>query len=351
MNRFPTQSEIEYPNVELFSEYSKEGLNEILIYAIGHQNNEIVQLALEYGANPNANYIENSPFSGVFEKFMMDATIPGTPIEHAVYHNNSIALRHLMNYGGKVVETSAYFQHRCPVVRMCQQSKLECLDEYIKTMKHIDMPINHKYSNSLIGFAIQFGNKDLYDFLISRGAHKRGYVFNGSEYVAMPNVFSILFKRHTNLNTIIDMLTFLESRGVSMDRAIYDYLYPYELAMKSEHRLAILKHMASRGINFERSNHHAIFSAIESGDEATIHYIIEHSTNINVKTTYGDSPIDIALKNENFAIIPILLEKGVEFNYETAISYSVKDKTSKVIDIFFQHQLKRDGLKSLWNLS
>lgn len=352
MNRFPTKQEIESPRVSLFLEYSEEGLNEILIYAIGQFDNDIVQSALEYGANPNANYIENSLFSGVLEKFMMDATIPKTPIEHAVYHDNSIALRHLMDYGGKVVETSAYFQHRCPVVRMCQQNKLKCLAEYIETMKHIDMPLNFSYSRSLIGFAIQFGNKDLYDFLISKGAHKRGYVFNGLEYESIPNVFNVLFKSHKDLNTIIDMLHFLESRGVSMDKESYDcHIYPYEFAMKSKHSLAILKHFISRGVSFEQPDHHAIFPAIESADDETVHYIIKHSTNINVKTSYGDSPIDFALEIERYDIIAKLLERGVDFNYEKAISHSVKDKTSTLIDIFFHYQLKKDGLKSIWNLS
>jgi ankyrin repeat protein len=350
MKRTPTQSEIQNPNISKLSEFTEEGLHDILIYAIQHHNNGMVKTLLDYGANPNFNNDANGSFLMIMDKFIEDATVDKTPIEFAIRYNNPIAMKHLLDYGGIVVNSSPFLVHRSPILKLCRTKNFECLAPFIETMEHIDMPIGNTWGKSLVGISIEYRNKDLYDFLVGLGANPYGNTFSNGRYIKNKNVFNVIFRTNYDVDQIIDMLEFLQSRDISIHGLPDHFHYPYEQVMSSKHSLKLLQYMISKGVDIEKNNHHAILSSIGIADEETLQFIIEQSKNLNVKSNHNKTPIDIALYHKRLDLVKVFLELGVDYSYDDMIKLAVEDKSNEIIDLFFNHELKKDGLTSLWGL-
>jgi ankyrin repeat protein len=71
---------------------------------------------------------------------------------------------------------------------------------------------------------------------------------------------------------------------------------------------------------------------------------------LNVKSNHNKTPIDIALYHKRLDLVKVFLELGVDYNYDDMIKLAVEDKSNEIIDLFFNHELKKDGLTSLWGL-
>jgi ankyrin repeat protein len=72
-----------------------------------------------------------------------------------------------------------------------------------------------------------------------------------------------------------------------------------------------------------------LFNAVNSGNLATVKYLIEQGTDINAKDYKNETPLFHAVKNGNLKVIKYLLEHGADINIKNHENKTPADVTNK----------------------
>lgn len=164
-------------------------------------------------------------------------------------------------------------------------------------------PENDYEDYSSLELAVESNNKDILDYLISKGA----------------NINFINAQGKTLLDAAIvknnyEMIEYLISKGIKMDKEILSSSIYYAIEKNSS--LKIIKYLISKGADLRSSSLEGlispIFQALKNNNYEVLEFLVNDELDIYDLDANENTPLDIAIYNKDYKAINLLLEK-IEF--------------------------------------
>ena len=202
----------------------------------------------------------------------------------------------------------------------------------------LDVSQKDKYNETMLNYAIKYGNENLIKYLIEYGAdvNKEGRWGHTPLIIAIRNrkveTVKLLIDHGAKINAINDLNETLydinkKSNDKDEHRESYQQIkeildlnlqdqdqYNFRLVHGiNEQQLSIVKELIPGNANTEFLNEHihVIYSIINKSNLELLKYLVEHGLNINLPDKNGNFPLLYAIKNQKEAIIKYFLKCGI----------------------------------------
>nr|AEX63309.1 putative ankyrin repeat protein [Moumouvirus Monve] len=208
-------------------------------------------------------------------------------------------------------------------VNMINVEQIYRLDDYedVKSLIELGVDVNEAISNIVVS-----NNLDSLKYLLEKGAN---IIFIDSDIAKFGNLelFELLLENKCRLDKFLPMaaeygqfelVKFLVKNGVFIDyvdRSSFAFSeYTGLVAASSRGYTEIVNYLIDNGANCNKS--HGIYLAAKNGHYDTAKLLIEKGANLD---KYGQQCIEDAIKKGHIKIIELLIDSGVEINYEYGI--------------------------------
>lgn len=182
------------------------------------------------------------------------------------------------------------------IFREACRGNVKTLDSILKGQ---NINIKSKNKSSLLHFATYCSNKPVFDYLMNRGVKING--ING--YGDSPLMYAVLRRN-------IKMAKELIAKGAAVNTVNQDNLTPLYNAVQSDNKELIdLLIKAKADVNLGTSLLH---KAVLNNSLFALKKIINADTNIDPVNDYGNTPLALALREENTEVANFLIQKGAD---------------------------------------
>ena len=195
----------------------------------------------------------------------------------------------MMMYLSKAQETQTIFKAAC-------RENVKTLDSLLKSM---DISMKSQNQSNLLHFATYCSNEEVFDYLLQKGIK----INDANVYGDTPLMYAVLRRN-------VRMTKELINRGAAVNTVNKDSLTPLFNAIQSDNEdLIDLLLKANADVNLGKSPLHR---AVLNNNIKTFQKIINKDTSIDPLNDFGNTPLAIAIREENKEIVEFLLAKGAD---------------------------------------
>ena len=266
-----------------------------LIAAIKSENNSLVRLLLDQGADPNPGALED--------------IIP--PLETAVTYGNSLeTIRLLIERGADVNPIKYYLGPLGAAVdlfpRGGESPRSAGLDKARLLIEHgadVNVSPQMRDYGNLLTMAVTRGKSDLARLLVE----------NGADVNLLDEEFGSSLTAAA-FNSNLDMARFFMVHGADVNSRNGDFGTPL-MAASSEGTPEMVEFLIENGadVNLQDEKHgNALFSAISAQSQAMVALLLEHGARVDVQPWTSDrsSLLHSAILHHNFDVLSLLCDAG-----------------------------------------
>lgn len=183
--------------------------------------------------------------------------------------------------------------------------------ELINQNDTIDINVRDNQSNYLLTYAIRFNKPDIVKLLLHRGAKhdivdkmERSILYDAIESNFSQVMKIILEYSEQNIGIMVK-----DIRDLNGNIPLH-----YAIKFKNEHAVELLMNSKSDPHITDMDGYNALHLAVRSGSLPITQHIARVMTNIDIKTTRGETPLHIAINYQYNTIAELLLNEGADPN-------------------------------------
>ena len=231
-----------------------------------------------------------------------------TPLIYAILEGDILIIQYFIDSG---IDVNYSYNNQLPLEIAIRWSRLEVVKLLVKNGANIDKNITDYYGKeiSILGYAIQYNEVEIVDYLISQGA-KLNFKNSNNE-----TLYDIAYKYLLPGNFgILDHLINYNIEGFT-NKIVWDSIY-----IIYENNILFFKKLIECGLDINlknKENETLIEFAVKYNNEEIVEYLIERGVDINMKTKENKSLIEVALDVEDKDMIECLIKHGVDINTKT----------------------------------
>ena len=295
----------------------------VLQLAVVLGNEDIVQLLLEKGANPNGNFVSA-------------VTNSDTPLHDAVRFARTKIAKLLLDHGAEVdaraedggtaLESAAALENE-EIVRLLLEKGANPNGNPTSSVEICDTPLH---------VAVRTGNRTIVNMMLETGADIEALDKNGDTPLNIAismkdgNILRLLSQQGGDIDTVLqaaiseedeDKVRWLLIHGeVDVNMKDEDFGYSaLEVAVLSGNKAIVLL-LLEKGADVDGN---VLNVAISQGEETVVQLLLESGANPNVMTPDGNTVLQGAVSRGNKAAIHLLLHAGADVNARSASGVTV----------------------------
>jgi ankyrin repeat protein len=249
-----------------------------------------------------------------------------TPLQWAMLNGHYHAFMCLLSHGATVSSTWLYLAVKGKNIQIISK---------ILEMEDLDINAINNEGMTALEVAITQGSLPIFNLLVTRGANVAQINSNGDSILhlaalkrQMPIIQRILEMNILNINVVNE-----ESGEAPLHVALH------EVAERDNASSAdVIAIFASYGANLDAvtceddieegevfaGRRTPLYFAIEAGDVAAVHALLQRGVDCNALTSGGCTPLDFAMKIKNGAIIRALSQKGATLSVPPTVEKMAK---------------------------
>ena len=291
-----------------------------ILAAIARQEDRLVSLLLEHGADPNT----------------QDRDSGDSALLRAAESGNFHILKLLLDKGGK-----ANHQSRSHVTAMhfaARKANIDCLAALLHAGSSPNV-VDHAGDTSL-HWAARTGTPTALEFLIDKGGKSLLEASNHSRQTALH--IAVLCNRPANTTLLLDKGADLEARDGG------DQTPLCIAARKSAED--IVRILLDRGANvnaYSNLGHTALHFSLEEENFNVAKTLLEHGAKINPKGIEGKNALLAAARARDLGMIKLLVEQGININAraadgQTALHIAIQNRNYDTVRFLVEHGARAD---------
>ncbi|MGH1386421.1 ankyrin repeat domain-containing protein [Kordia sp.] len=186
-------------------------------------------------------------------------------------------------------QVTTIFKYAC-------KGNINKVDSLLKTQ---DINVKSKNQSSLLHFATYCNQEDIFNFLIERNID----INTKNKYGDTPLMYAVLRRNVKMTKTLI-------AKGADVNTVNKDNFTPLYNAVQSDNKeLVDMLLKAKADINLGEA---LLFKAVLNNSLVVLKKIIDENTDIEIVNEYGNTPLSLAIREDNPEIVEFLLAKGAD---------------------------------------
>ncbi|ORX49634.1 ankyrin [Piromyces finnis] len=288
-----------------------------LIYAIMEENEMIIKYLITNGSNlTSINHIniESELFKSIL-KMDKSENLQSFHLLNIIYHNSikgnqndnnydpiicfsiihgkESLVQYLIDQGADVNSYSR--SYKCPLILAIQTAK----ENIVKCLIRNGAKLNNYKENPPLVEAIKTNNENIIKYLIECGID----INERSHNVGSDTSLTVAIKNNNE-----NLVKYLIEYGVEMNTEINQGESALIYAVRNQN-MNIIQYLVESGadVNYKLCFNSPLLESIVSSNENIIKYLIDVGADVNVTNKDGESPLDLAIKNNMEGIINYLI--------------------------------------------
>ncbi|XP_043480215.1 ankyrin-2-like [Leptopilina heterotoma] len=311
--------------------------------AVANSNNQVVEVLLSSGANPNEpDAIGDTPLHAAVSMgrpnlkiitLLMDHEADGnllsdalfTPLYLAVASGHIQVVKILVKYDARIDMINK--GEISPLVLAIKESRTEMVRELL-TSKH------HEYSEmTALHNAAEGGKLEIVKLLMTNGYNK----VNSKNELFQTPLYLAVSKGH------LEVVKYLLDNGAKLEIATDNVQGKSLLHLcATKGQIEILKCLIEHGATIDKETFQRetpLHFAISESHVNVVKYLLECGANVRAKTLNNETPLHLAVKAGNEEIVTEILNRGVTLHSLddlncSALTYAVKSRKNKIVKLF-----------------